>query len=99
MRHRMERETRRELIQKLSQESSKPSPSAGFKKVVLEALQSITNDLTEFVSPVDEILLPFYIMSMEQIAAAMRCSCPDAGDIADKMKQLFVVASTLLPRD
>lgn len=99
MRHRMERETRRELIQKLSQESSKPSPSAEFKKVILEAVQSITNDLTEFISPVDEMLLPFYIMSMEQIAAAMRCSCPDAGDIADQMKQLFVVASTLLPRD
>ena len=99
MRHRMQREKRNELIQRLSQESSKPSQSAAFKGVVLEAVQSITNDLTEFVSPVDEILLPFYIMSMEQIAAAMRCSCPDAGDIADQMKQLFVVASTLLPRD
>lgn len=92
-------EKRKELIQKLSQESSKPSPSAAFKEVVLEALQSITNDLTEFISPVDEVLLPLYIMSMEQIAAAMRCSCPDAGDIADQMKQLFVVTSTLLPRD
>ena len=99
MRHRMQRAKRNERIQRLSQESSKPSQSAAFKGVVLEAVQSITNDLTEFVSPVDEILLPFYIMSMEQIAAAMRCSCPDAGDIADQMKQLFVVASTLLPRD
>ena len=91
MRHRMQREKRNELIQKLSQESSKPKPDTAFKSVILEAVQSITNDLTEFVSPVD--------MSMEQIAAAMRCSCPDAGDIADQMKQLFVVASTLLPRD
>ena len=92
-------EKRKELIQKLSQESSKQKPNAAFKEVVLEALQSITNDLIEFVSPVDEMLLQFYIMSMEQIAAAIRCSCPDAGDIADQMKQLFVVTSTLLPRD
>lgn len=99
MRHRMQREKRNELIQKLSQESSKPKQDTAFKSVILEAVQTITNDLTEFVSPVDEILLPFYIMPMEQIAAAMRCSCPDAGDIADQMKQLFVVASTLLPRD
>ena len=87
MRHRMQREKRNELIQRLSQESSKPSQSAAFKGVVLEAVQSITNDLTEFVSPVDEILLPFYIMSREQIAAAMRGSCPDAGEIGDQIKQ------------
>lgn len=99
MRHRIQREKRNELIQRLLQESSKPSTSAEFKKVILEAVQSITNDLTEFISPVDEVLLPLYIMSMEQIAAAMRCSCPDAGDVADQMKQSFVVASTLLPRD
>ena len=71
MRHRMQREKRNELIQRLSQESSKPKPDTAFKSVILEAVQTITNDLTEFV----------------------------AGDIADQIKQLFVVASTLLPRD
>lgn len=74
MRHRMQREKRNELIQRLSQESSKPKPDTAFKSVILEAVQTITNDLTEFVSPVDEILLPFYIMSMSR--SQRQCDVP-----------------------
>lgn len=92
----MKRKEKRELIQRFIQTSSEETISEEFKQAVLKAFWTILDDLEDVIFPVSEVLVPFYILSLEHIARMLRFCRPDAEDIAKEMKKLIVAESRVL---
>lgn len=67
----MQREKRNELIQRLSQESSKPKQDTAFKSVILEAVQKMFGTIYE-------LLMPFFIYELECVLKDLKQGNPDA---------------------
>lgn len=92
----MKRKEKRELIQRLIQTSSEETISEEFKQAVLKAFWTVLDDLEGVIFQVNEILVPFYILSLENIECTLRSCYPDAGDVAKNMKKLIVTESRVL---